>query len=638
MAPLPSRKSLETMKRVDLQRLCKDYGVKANLKSEALIDLLIDTAKPPAASLPTRLSISTRQSSRAGPSRISSIVIHDIDQGEEDKTSANYNLRDHNLSFASTSHQEPSPPLATRTRKRKEQARLGVGRPVVAGGTGPRAVTKSLSLTKGKRGKASRALKPSETTITEEVEENSYSVTQGLSDEVASQKGRSSQTLEKQPSPGASIDSLATVDKHVADALRPLHDQIKSMKSELELMQALKAEVGELRARMDEMGSLKEKVASLTAIIRDLREGAGELTDLRLDSDQCKETILMRSVTTPSTPKVQSPARESGVDPSKLGVSRLPAGTVFRRSSDLPAAAGSTNLGLQPGYPPSMLGKRDRDSTASFIDNDQDIGQTIDETVQMEPSGKRIKLSLESMDDYVSQEGGTDGGLVVEERTNDVFRGSSFKVFSGVELSPMELVDPPPPIESLPDFFATSPLASETSMIPRGNRATSTANATENQPSAFSFQHIISSTPAHGMFMPSFPYPEPPQSPSPAGTSTIGLLSQQQSGRSDAFQAFGLPQPGRSSRTTGLRNTSGLPSSFIDPATLERQTSNNGGGGESDARPADTSSSIEVGVVQSSHMKRTMYGTELDGDTRFGDFGLEGVGNAKGGFWAGGKF
>jgi hypothetical protein len=34
-------------------------------------------------------------------------------------------------------------------------------------------------------------------------------------------------------------------------------------------------------------------------------------------------------------------------------------------------------------------------------------------------------------------------------------------------------------------------------------------------------------------------------------------------------------------------------------------------------------------------VKRTMYGTELDGDTRFGDFGIEGVAT---GFWAGGRF
>jgi hypothetical protein len=37
-------------------------------------------------------------------------------------------------------------------------------------------------------------------------------------------------------------------------------------------------------------------------------------------------------------------------------------------------------------------------------------------------------------------------------------------------------------------------------------------------------------------------------------------------------------------------------------------------------------------------MKRTMYGTELDGDTRFGDFGVEGVGSSNGGFWAGRRY
>lgn len=321
-------------------------------------------------------------------------------------------------------------------------------------------------------------------------------------------------------------------------------------------------------------------------------------------------------------------------------MSQLPVGTVLRQSSDSLAAAGSTNVGTQPGYVPSMLGKRHRDSSASeFIDNSQEIVRNVDETVHTKPSRKRVKLyseNDESIDVYVSQEGDIGDSLPEEEGANDALRGSNFRVFSGLEVSPMELADPSPPIESLPDFFATS-LASEAPVIPRGNRMTSTANATENQPSAFSFQHTISSTPAHGMFMPSFPYPEPPQSPSPAGTSTTGFLNQQQSGRSDVFQVFGFPPPRQTSRTTGLRNAGGL-ASFIDPATLDQQLPNDGGIREAEARPAETSSSTEAGAVHSSHMKRTMYGTEMDGDTRFGDFGLEGVGNAKGGFWAGGRF
>lgn len=56
----------------------------------------------------------------------------------------------------------------TRTRKAKEQTRLGVGRPVAAGGAGPRAVTKSMSVPRIQRGKGSRTMKQSEATILEE--------------------------------------------------------------------------------------------------------------------------------------------------------------------------------------------------------------------------------------------------------------------------------------------------------------------------------------------------------------------------------------------------------------------------------------------------------------------------------------
>lgn len=64
MARIPSRKVLQDMKRTDIQKLCKvgsngsairsrglrvnyaqDYGVRANLKTDALIDLLLDSTK-----------------------------------------------------------------------------------------------------------------------------------------------------------------------------------------------------------------------------------------------------------------------------------------------------------------------------------------------------------------------------------------------------------------------------------------------------------------------------------------------------------------------------------------------------------------------------------------------------------------
>jgi hypothetical protein len=63
---------------------------------------------------------------------------------------------------------EPEPAPAPRTRKAKEtQTRLGVGRPVAAGGSGPRAVTKSVTVSRGKRGRPSRNVKTKEPTIEE---------------------------------------------------------------------------------------------------------------------------------------------------------------------------------------------------------------------------------------------------------------------------------------------------------------------------------------------------------------------------------------------------------------------------------------------------------------------------------------
>lgn len=104
-----------------------------------------------------------------GPSRISSIIIHDTD----DEASAGGEQREESLPQEEPeSDASPSVPSGrmpvTRTRKAKEQTRLGVGRPVAAGGSGPRAITKSVSISKSKRGKNSKAMKPTEATILEE--------------------------------------------------------------------------------------------------------------------------------------------------------------------------------------------------------------------------------------------------------------------------------------------------------------------------------------------------------------------------------------------------------------------------------------------------------------------------------------
>lgn len=156
----------------------QDYGVRANLKSEALIDLLLDTQydifhlrcpMPPyflprsaASPQPTPRSVSTRRSSKAGPSRVSSMIVHDINEDEQEEEE---------MQSEETAEQTIPQPVEVpppRTRKAKEmQTRLGVGKPLAAGGQGPRTVTRSSISSKGRRAKSSRSIKPMEATIEE---------------------------------------------------------------------------------------------------------------------------------------------------------------------------------------------------------------------------------------------------------------------------------------------------------------------------------------------------------------------------------------------------------------------------------------------------------------------------------------
>jgi hypothetical protein len=91
------------------------------------------------------------------------MIVHDIDDEEKDENSAH---------SEDIKEETPAPaPSATpvpRTRKAKElQTRLGVGKPQLAGGQGPRAVTRSSGSSKGRGLKASRSIRTMEATIEE---------------------------------------------------------------------------------------------------------------------------------------------------------------------------------------------------------------------------------------------------------------------------------------------------------------------------------------------------------------------------------------------------------------------------------------------------------------------------------------
>jgi len=123
---------------------------------------------------------------------------------------------------------------------------------------------------------------------------------------------------------------------------------------------------------------------------------------------------------------------------------------------------------------------------------------------------------------------------------------------------------------------------------------------------------------------PNFPYPEAPTSPSPAGERT--------------FHPFGIPPRPRSGANTSRPGSrqEGDGSGTINPAALtgrQQDPSSN----DIVAGLGMTAVPVRMGessAAAAGPSKRTMYGTELEGDTRFGDFGLEGVAT---GFWAGGR-
>lgn len=96
--------------------------------------------------------------------RTSSMIVHDLEGDEEEPVGG----AEEEERMQPGVQEVPSSPPLPRIRKAKEtQFRLGVGRPLAAGGKGARAVTKSVSASKAKKGKGSRSVKPSEATIEE---------------------------------------------------------------------------------------------------------------------------------------------------------------------------------------------------------------------------------------------------------------------------------------------------------------------------------------------------------------------------------------------------------------------------------------------------------------------------------------
>ena len=288
---------------------------------------------------------------------------------------------------------------------------------------------------------------------------------------------------------------------------------------------------------------------------------------------------------------------------------------------------------------PTTLGKRRRANNPSGAVEESEEAEYVDTELASSVVGPNKKKPRTDNDDTGSSHAPSEIEDIQQAGTSNSDHGvPAFTIFTDSD-EPSDYLDPPPPTDHLPDFFPHSPstsLAQETKLT-SATTATTLINSTENQPHNFNFSFLpISSTPVNAMYMSSFPYPEPPQSPSPAGAN-LTLLGRHAEERTDIFKEFGFPSPTRLPRSHQEER-----GGFVNPATLtqqgssgrQREVSSNevaAGLGLTAVRTLPTSETASG--LEDHPIKRTMYGTEED--TRFGDFGVEGVAS---GFWAAGKY
>lgn len=652
------RKTLENMKRVDLQKLCKDHGIKANLKSEALVDLLLDTMQPRTRPVPdtqARRSASIRVVSRStidsrprGMSG-SSVIIHDTDDEEETAAEGQQAARS-SVPPAPTPRLPPS--NIPRIRKAKQtQYRLGVGRPTLAGGSGARAITRSLSVPKTPRGKVSRSIKPSEAPIQEEEEPTEAEAA------VAGPSGTQHDLGLPQGSlfggEGASSSRIPEESNHYTDAImQPLKQQ----------MQSLQAELQQLTLQVADIQTLKTQLSGLTSEVERLRSETSRIAQLEAEIETLKEAAFAGAISSSPRQSAKSAGKARAIDQHSSPPTIISPMEVDDQPSEPTVQGGKTANPSTAGLSQSLLGKRLRDSDDSPGTGAADAGKTGEKELEqgvIRPTKKRAKLSPK-----------VPGGLRSSSHESPPLEDiapapapsrPAFTVFSGPEEQELlETYSDPPP--NLSDYLDLPP-AGFAPPVGNGNGhgpVTATANANENvqqattTPFTFTFSHPmfppVTSTPVgpYGETMPSFIYPEPPISPTPgATTSPIGGYIDRggRRERNDLFHPLGPPRRPRSAATQASRpQSSESPGAegTVNPAALMR-TPSLATVPELGAEPTPISST-EVGHglgltalplppdTPAAPMKRTMYGTELEADTRFGDFGVEGVAT---GFWTG---
>lgn len=455
----------------------------------------------------------------------------------------------------------------------------------------------------------------------------------------------------------------------------------------------LQSEVQRLTADMTSIDLLRTTVAGLSAEVETLRTKLAAMATLEAEVGRLRDitsTSADRTAVSVTTQSAKSAGKARAMyvvvaSTFNCGTHRsfhrdLPNEAELGPAAQLDTEAAPEAVQPHPGLAAHILGKHPRESDDSTLPGIADAGTESEELLHrpVRPSRKRAKLSPQTAAASSSQGQGT--GRPSGSPDNAAGRGTlvtpsapAFTIFSGPEEPMDSYLDPPPPTTHLSDLLDLPPAHNHLNRFTI-NGMTATANAPENnvQPAdmnpinGFNFSFTttafqpMTSTPAgsYGGGDMSFTFPDLPLSPTPVTSNPSGGYVERAGGRierNDLFHPHGRPRsavsrpPSRASTgeagpsSEGAVNSAPLLGGLALPTVTEQDVDAEALAGHAE-RPVAVSSS-DVGHVfglgdlplppetPAQPMKRTMYGTELEGDTRFGDFGVEGV--AAAGFWVG---
>ncbi|PCH33522.1 hypothetical protein WOLCODRAFT_135171 [Wolfiporia cocos MD-104 SS10] len=581
------------------------------------------------------------------------VIVHEA--GDEEGREAKRLKRETTVPAPRPRSQPPS--AIPRVRQTKQpQYRPGVGRPMSAGATRAPTSARTLSTQKRAYGKSSN-VKSIEGAIQEEEEDLSPPIAGPSGTSHESDAAGSGAEAERNPTPPSlpPPDPMRDFMLHLDEIMKPLKDQISVLQAEFQRMTTQAADYQ----------SLKSKVEELTAEIGALRLENSRLAGVEAEVQKLKENMPDLGAFFHESTVIHS-AKSAGktrlIDLNDL--SSIPILATPLPSTSTPFRAGSPAQPTpsHPGPSTSLLGKRTRKLTGDGVAGDAEEGEVEEERPPKarRTSRKRTKPSSKqrggSRSSRQGSSGPSDGDEDVVAPVAKPPNAPAFTIFSGPEEPPETNSNPSHRAggssnQAGPSEGINIPIRRTANAI-ENNQGGGNANAGFNFSFSTALYNPVIATPAPSFNPLAFSYPEPPTSPIPRiNTIPSGGYVERAGGRierNDLFHPHGPPRRPRSGASDRPSSRGDLPTgdssssarARTPPSTAVPERLAEPSHGMGSPPISSTALGQQLGMsalplppeTPGQPVKRTMYGTELEADTRFGDFGVEGVAT---GFWTG---